>query len=59
MIVAGVRYYHEDKYKVFPFSPGWPKFCYPTKDLMTELDSHAPGQTSPPKRDTHFNTLIP
>ncbi len=31
--------YHEEKHKVFPFSRGWPTFCYPLKDLMTSLDS--------------------
>ena len=41
--------YHEEKHKVIPFSPGWPKFCYPRKDLMTELDSQAP-RTNLPRR---------
>ena len=52
MITQG---YYEEKYKVFPFSPGWPRFCYPKKDLMTQLDSYVPRASTPAR--AHTNTI--
>ena len=47
--------YHQEKYKVFPFSRGWRKLCHPKKDLMTQLDSYALSTASPER--AHRNTI--